>query len=487
MSDTYTPESNADYMERLDSTVFTPQPARDWTGAAPDWCDTCASAPCQCVTTQPVKRGRRVNLVNLSTVAFERVEWIKRNWYPAKVATMISGRGGTGKSSLTLADIAAGTRGELKGRNGSRPVRSILVTVEDSQGMQKARLKAAGADLDYVRVVEVQDAEYDAEVIPAIPGDLDEIETAAREFGADLIVFDPLSSLVRGDLNKSEIIRGALDPLSRMARNLNIAVVIVHHHRKGGGSGNDLASGSHAIRDTVRSSILCAYDEDSGERVLTFDKSSYSALEGSSLGYELQSVPMLDDDDMPVFDEDGNAETVAVAVVTGTSDTSVQDIVNRAPSTEGGSTSKVDEAEVWLEDYLSMHPNSLRSEIVSEGQKVRIPEDPIRRAYTKMKIVATYEGFPRVARWSLPVRASNSRSPHTAQTAHTAQAGGTQGVYPVESPESFPTSQSAQSAQSAGTENSGAQTVPALLCVMCDLPATPDTAFCSEHAGLATA
>ena len=102
---------------------------RELLDAATDWCDQCTMSPCECTPPAPAKRARRGSLVDPTTVAFERPEWIKRDWYPAKVATMISGRGGSGKSSLTLADIAAGSRGELRGRRNGQPLRSIIVSV----------------------------------------------------------------------------------------------------------------------------------------------------------------------------------------------------------------------------------------------------------------------------------------------------------------------------------------------------------------------
>ena len=120
---------NAEYLDRI-STAPLPD------SGAPDWCDACTLSPCHCPpAAEPATEAaprRRGSLVDLSTVPFERPEWVKRGWYPAKVATMISGRGGTGKSSLTLAHIAAGSRGELHGRSYGKPLRTILVTVEDS-------------------------------------------------------------------------------------------------------------------------------------------------------------------------------------------------------------------------------------------------------------------------------------------------------------------------------------------------------------------
>jgi hypothetical protein len=299
--------------------------------------------------------------------------------------------------------------------------------------------------------------------------------------------------MVRGDMNKVETIRKALDPLGKLARSLDVAVVIVHHHKKGGGAGNDLASGSHSIRDAIRSSLLVAHDVESGERVITFDKSNYGPYEGQSLSFELQSVPMLDDEDAPVFDEEGTQETVAVAVVTGPSTLSVESIVNRAPAGDGvDAQSGVDEAKDWLEDVLTREPGQARKAIIKAGQAVGITEHAIKRAAAKLKVVSEGAGFPRVAHWSLPTVGAPVSAPPldtaptvpTVLTVPTAPTGRDLRVYPNTSPQSVQLEQLAQSEHPTGAS---APTGAPLLCVMCESPAVPGAAFCAEHAQLGAA
>lgn len=492
---------NAEYLARI-STAPLPD------SGAPDWCDACTLSPCQCppaaeTATEAVPR-RRGSLVDLSTVPFERPEWVKRGWYPAKVATMISGRGGTGKSSLTLADIAAGSRGELHGRSYGKPLRTILVTVEDSKGMQKVRLRAAGADLNYVRLFEVEDTDGNPDVIPAIPGDLPELERVAREFGADMIVVDPLSSMVHGDMNKVETIRRALDPLAKLARSLNIAVVIVHHHKKGGGTGNDLASGSHSIRDAIRSSLLVAHDPETGERVITFDKSNYSKLEGTSLAFDLISVPMLDDDEQPVFDEEGTQETVAVAVVTGPSSTSVESIANRAPSGENDEEDR-NAAQAFLLDLL--RENNLEipaKDALKAGAAAGFSADEMKKARSRSrdpKIRSRKSTFGSGWVWAIDTEdaTEGARSQGVAPSAPSApweEEVAPSGTVPYSSPApqgATETLEGAQGAQDAtltipGTFGGTFATEPEpLVCIMCERPADAGNAFCTDHTGLVTA
>ena len=82
-------------------------------------------------------------------------------------------------------------------------------------------------------------------------------------------------------------VRRSLDPLAATAQELGIAIIGILHFNKGGGYASDKVSGSHAFRDTVRSLILVAKDDETGECVVTLDKSSYTPQQGASYKYTL--------------------------------------------------------------------------------------------------------------------------------------------------------------------------------------------------------
>lgn len=298
----------------------------------------------------PARRGQ---LVDPDAVRSVRHEWVKKDWYPCDVVTVLAGHGGEGKSSFSLADVAAGSRGELHGRCAGRPVRSVIVATEDTQSDQKLRLRAAGAVFEHVRFYTVANPKGE-ELRFDLTRDLPGLREAADGFGADLLVIDPLSSVVPGDLNKTDVIRAALDPLSAMARDLHLAVVVVHHFNKGQGNASRKMTGSEAIRDTVRSAIFFAHDKESGERVLSFDKGNYSTLEGRNYSYELISAPAIDDAGHQMFDEEGNPETVPLVRILEETDNSVEKIINTAPQGQDGEDSR-SEALNFMIGYLCDH------------------------------------------------------------------------------------------------------------------------------------
>ncbi|MCB8043606.1 hypothetical protein JM654_03700 [Microbacterium oxydans] len=98
-------------------------------------------------------------------------------------------------------------------------------------------------------------------------------------------------------------------------------MIVVGHFRKGGsGPAGDMLSGSHAWRDIVRSLIIMAKDNDSGDRIITVDKLNYGQ-DGSSWRYEVQTV------EVPV--SGGRTTQVGLAVHMGVSDLSVGDLMDR--------------------------------------------------------------------------------------------------------------------------------------------------------------
>lgn len=327
--------------------------------------------------------GRIGQLVDPAQVKAVRHEWIKKDWYPCDVVTVLAGHGGEGKSTFSLADIAAGSRGELHGRCWGRPVRSIIVATEDTQSDQKLRLRAAGADFRHVRFFTVENKSGD-EVHFDLTRDLPELRAAAQHFGAGLLVIDPLSSVVPGDLNKADVIRAALDPLSALARDLHLAVLVIHHFNKGTGNASRKMTGSEVIRDAVRSAIFFAHDKTTGEHVLSFDKGNYSTLEGKNYAYELTSRPAIDDDGNQMIDEEGNLETVPFAMILEETDNSVERIINTLP--QGQDREDRSEAEAFLIDYLSDAGGEAQAgEVLKAGRAAGFDDKQLRNARQRSK------------------------------------------------------------------------------------------------------
>lgn len=330
-----------------------------------------------------------------SDVKITRPKFLKKDWYPLDVVTIIAGRGGEGKSSLALCDLAAATRGELEG-DKKGPLTVAITAIEDSKAMQVARLKALGADLDKVRFVDLarvdtHTGEVVSEEAPSLPRDLAAARSALEAEKTDVWLIDPLTAVIPGKLNSREEVRAALDPLTALARDLNISIIGICHFNKGAGLASDKLAGSAAFRDVARSVILAATDKDSGERVLTIDKSNYSGAAGRSYAYSLDTVAMRD--------SEGEAFTVPVARILGESDRSVQDIIDNQGEEERN------EAEEFIYEYLIAHDGEAPAkDIFNAAKKEGISIDRMKKGRIKMRnpsVKAIRKGFGGGSVWQL--------------------------------------------------------------------------------------
>lgn len=349
---------------------------------------------------------RRALVTLPGDVTITRPEFLKSDWYPVDVVTILAGRGGEGKSSLVIADVAAGTRGQLEGDRSGK-LRALLTAPEDSKGLQAARLQAAGADPAGWGFLDIATdlAGDTVESAPRIPDDLNAIGDALADFHADMWVIDPITAVIPGDLNKRDVVRAGLDPLTRLARDLNIAIVTIMHFNKGGGYASDKLSGSAAFRDAARSVLLVAHDKESDERVITVDKSNYSDAQGKSWTFRLDTANVTADN--------GLLMDVPLAVVTGESDTTVEQIINRSPTTEDAGDQ--DDCASWLRNWAASEGGELDAgEVRKVVDGAGFSWSAAKRARAKLAMTTRREGFGKGSHniWTLPV---TDPDPHRAR------------------------------------------------------------------------
>ena len=219
-------------------------------------------------------------LVRMSTVKSKRLRWLWCGWLPLGKLVVLDGDPNLGKSLLTL-DLAArlsrgdkmpdGSRGDIEG-----PMQIVMLTVEDDpEDTIKPRLDAAGADatrillMPTVREPPVRNkTPWGRERLPSV-GDIDALRKAIDQTGARLVIIDPLMAFLPGDAHRDQEVRQALSPLTALAAELGVAVLVVRHLNKSGGS-NALyrGGGSIGIIGAARVGAVVAPDPDdpTGER-----------------------------------------------------------------------------------------------------------------------------------------------------------------------------------------------------------------------------
>jgi hypothetical protein len=307
--------------------------------------------------SKPRPSGRQAMLTKAFDVTIEKPRFLDHPIMPLGVITLIAGRAGVSKSTLSIDRAAKATLGQLDGDYKRRPVNVAFSGIEDSLSMQKARLVAAGADMNHVTFLSMKDTVNGTSVQTGmtLPEDLPEIRKLLVDADIRLWILDPITSCIEGNTDKRDDVRSALDPLAALAEDLDISVVGILHFNKGAGYASDKVSGSHAFRDICRSLLLVAKDDEDGSIVATLDKNNYTLAQGLSYSYGLLSVDITDD----------MGQTMSVPKVTGFMPTerNVNEVINRnIGQGEQSGNGQAERGEVidWLTEYLRDGPASFK-------------------------------------------------------------------------------------------------------------------------------
>jgi hypothetical protein len=353
---------------------------------------------------------RHVRLTPASMIDPERTQWLwadpanpDHGRIPAGEITLVPGREGIGKS-LFLAWLSAQvTRGTLPGEMFGKPRPVIYAATEDSWARTIVpRLMAAGADLHMVYQVDVTTPEGTAGAL-TLPTDVAALRAEIERLGVALMAADPLLSLIssRVDTHKDHAVRGALEPVARMAHDTGCTVVgLAHFNKSREGDSLNLISGSRAFPAVIRAALPMARDPeaDDGSCVLSLAKSNLGTLNIPSLRYRIESA------EVPTAD--GPASTGRL-VFTGESARSVDDILMAAGEPTEGRAER-DEAATWLLAYLEGKGGEAPArDVIRAARAEGIPERTLRRVRDRAKVTATPEGFPARTVWRLPGHAQS--------------------------------------------------------------------------------
>lgn len=355
--------------------------------------------------------GKRAKLTKASQIKPERQKWFYKidgeGVQPSKVCTMFAGIGGEGKSTFALHQAALLSRGQLEGDFFGEKHATIIFGPEDDWAtVHVPRLIAAGADLDliYQLTAEVIEEDFTGERDLKFPLDTKLLEEAVIETGAKLIIVDPISSAMQGDMNKVQDVRTAVGPLDALAKKYDLAVTLINHFKKGGSSIAEKSSGSHGFRDIVRSYLAFATNEETNERILTQDKNNYGTGFGSwkftLQGHQIQT-------------DEGPTEAPAVLML-GASDVTVNDLIDRDHTDQEDDRK---DWESWLIEVLTEAGGSMEvKEIEKAANAIGFNFKRIQKDRSKVKnprIETGRDGFGKGAKYIWKIEESPMDSTET--------------------------------------------------------------------------
>lgn len=331
----------------------------------------------------------------LSEIVPERVDWLWFGRIPKGKLTICEGDPGEGKSAMTT-DFAArvSTGGNWPDGTTCEAGGVVLCSAEDGEADTiRPRLDTAGGDASKVLTLATVPDGGGSERLLSIPEDLEIVRQGIGRVGAALVVIDPLSAFLSGNVNshRDQDVRRALAPLAKVAEETGAAVVVVRHLNQSKG-GNPLyrGQGSIGIVGAARSALLVAkHPEDERRRVLASLKSNL-AKPAPSLTFAL-----LESDNGAVRVEwKGETLHTAAALL--------------AAPTDPEERSALDEAAAFLRDVLRDGP-VWSVQVKKEAREADITEITLKRAKDAVGVRSQKEGDGSWS-WALPEKTRSSQA-----------------------------------------------------------------------------
>ena len=218
----------------------------------------------------------------LADVPMQSVAWLVPQLLPlGEVSLLGADDGGTGKGIWQAQLIAYVTAGKTSGFFPLPPQQTgkvLLLAGEDDPGkVLKARLLAAGADMNRVLVLTADD--YFGKTGQPLTLKDQALADFAAKAGPLLLIVDPLQSFLPSDVEMASRnqMRSALLPLRAIAAKQGCAVLIVmHSNKKQGVSGRARLADSSDIWDMARSVLMMGRAKNDGKIYLSHEKNSYA-------------------------------------------------------------------------------------------------------------------------------------------------------------------------------------------------------------------
>ena len=224
-----------------------------------------------------------------------------------------------------------------------------------------------------------------------LPVDVGALAEVCREKGASLILLDPLLGTIHGrlDSHKDAEVRQALEPISRLAHDIEATVIGLIHQNKGHGDILTRLMGSRAFAAVARGVLVCAEEKDvptseeatPGRRTFLFgqEKNSLAAKVPGAVRYEIKGAKVGYD-----WELDKEIWSSRIEII-GKVEQSVGDLVAQIEgesSRRGRPPSKRDAAAAWLHEYLESQPQKTAPfrDILAAGLQEDHTEQTLQRA-----------------------------------------------------------------------------------------------------------
>jgi hypothetical protein len=313
----------------------------------------------------------------LSSYPDKRMEFTWWPYIPAGAMTLLGGMGGVGKGLISAALASIITRGDTFpcGREKAKRGRVLWGETEDDiSRVLKPRLRAAGADLDRIDVVEARD-------FPAL--DLRNY-IVANDIG--LIVLSPMASYLPklDDANSELKVRAALQVLQDAIEDTGCALLgLMHLNKKSDVDAIQRLLGSVAFGNFVRAVLLAQKeDQETGQGRIVHAK-----FNNSYKGDDLIYTP-------PPRNADKRTQDIAVAWSRAGTNIDANSLFERKRKKESAGAGD------FLVAYLRANGATAKETVVAAAEEEGFTRAAIEKAHQRdRRCHSMQEGFGKKAVW----------------------------------------------------------------------------------------
>lgn len=232
-------------------------------------------------TVKPDNNGMRIpKIISMKDVVEKEAEYLIPQYIAKGCVNVVAGDGGAGKTTVWCATAAAVSAGKKVFFDAApetftryRPQKVLFFSSEDSiEHTLKARLRKAGANLDNILSVSLQD-----EAFKEIKFDSEILENIISDVRPALIIFDPIQSFLPPNIQMGQrnAMRNCLNSLVGWGEKYGCTfLIIVHTNKRGGVFGRNRIADSADVWDVSRSVLIVGQTQD-GKRYLSHEKSNY--------------------------------------------------------------------------------------------------------------------------------------------------------------------------------------------------------------------
>jgi hypothetical protein len=303
---------------------------------------------------------------------------------PENMLSLWSGDPGLGKSTIAYDIAARVTRGKPMPGDDTpidyEPGMVLVLSAEDDmQRTIRPRMELAGADLSMVKVI--PQILTNGKTI-AFPEHVDQLRNLILESEAKLVIIDPLDSFLGSgiDSHNNASVRSVLAPLSKLANETDIVLLIISHLNKSSNSaGIYRIGGSIGFAGAAR--VIAVFGKsqmEEGINLFGILKNNL-ALQGKPLKYRIQAEHI-----------EGIGQ-ISKIVWMGESETETVNSILAAPLIEAGEGKAVAEAKAFLLQELIDGPKPTKH-VQRSAASGGISQATLRRAMDEVGSKKNVEG-----------------------------------------------------------------------------------------------